>query len=463
MRIRAAVLLIVVAAAVADLDAQRRRAVRSPALPSESEYLRAARQAANWITSQERANGDTLSWPVSDVFPATYTTGIDAGASGIGFFFLRLHAVTQEAVYLDKAEGAANFVMQRAAAGLTSYDWLNGAAGAGSFLLAVHRATGEQRYLDGAKFQADWLVMRANPSNGGVFWGAVNGTRTFTGIAHGAAGVAMFLLDMHEATNDARYFEKAEQAYVWISGHTLPAGDGVVYKRLIQDDVAYPGWCGGTSGILLFLEKLATKTGNPLHREALIRAANGLVNSRIPQDEGSAWLHYGPNTGFGLVYCHGAPSVAVALAEAARVTNDPRHLEIAREAATFIESNAVPENPGLSWFHFKGAPLHDTGFMTGTASVGHTYLRLYRATNDARYLELARGAAAYLLKIGEHPDANPNQLRWINFTHAPREGGDAKAYGTGWYEGAAGIGLFLLELESTIRGNAPSEFSGFNP
>lgn len=413
MRIRAAVLLIVVAAAVTfDLDAQRRRAVRSPAAPGESEYVRAARGAANWITSQERSNGDALYWPVSDVFPTTYTTGIDAGASGIGFFFLRLHAVTQEAAYLAKAKGAANFVMQRASAGLTSFDWLGGAAGAGSFLLAVHRATGEQRYLDGAKVQANYLLARAIAGSGGVYWGTVNGTRTFTGIAHGAAGVAMFLLDIHEATNDARYFEKAQQAYTWVIGHTLPAGDdGVVYKRLVQDEVAYPGWCGGTSGILLFLEKFARVTGNPLHRDALIRAANGLVNSRIPQNEGSAWLHYGPNSGFGLVYCHGAPSVAVALAEAARVTSDPRHLEIAREAAEFIASNAVQENPGLSWFHFKGTPLHDTGFMTGTASVGHTYLRLYRATNDTRYLELARGAAAYLLAIAEHPDANPNQTR----------------------------------------------------
>jgi hypothetical protein len=60
---------------------------------------------------------------------------------------------------------------------------------------------------------------------------------------------------------------------------------------------------------------------------------------------------------------------------------------------------------------------------------------------------MAKGAANWLLSIADSP--SENQMRWINYTSATSSM-DRKEYYTGWYNGAAGIGLFLLELYETL-------------
>jgi lantibiotic modifying enzyme len=465
MRTKSGILAVALFFAVLPAHAKRRPA----SAIAESEYLRAARETAAWLMSIERRfPNDGIAWPLSSYAPESFSTGMVTGAAGTGTFFLELYATTRDARYLERARGAANYIVTAYGAngsgiGNLSHEWLGGVAGSGGYLLEVFRVTGEQKYLDAARAGGDWLIANAVSENGGVYWKHRGVTNTYTGVAHGAAGSGIFLLDLYELTHDAKYLDTAKKAWTWIAQYTLPVGeDGIGFKRLTHDTVPYIGWCGGASGILFFLDKLADASGDPQHALALARAANGLVNGALPRGDGAAWDHYGPNTGNGVIYCHGATSVMGGLSNAYSMTNDARLLDMARKAERWVATQAVAQDGGTSWPTFARSNSRLTGYLIGAASVGHAYLRLWSVDPSTSHLEQARAAARFLLSIADRPA--PGQLRFINYTHETGANDDPKGYETGWYAGASGIGLFLLELDRATRGiTLPAEFSGAHP
>src|SRR5581483_2497459 len=431
---------------------------------TESGSVRLAREAAAWLTAMERPVApDGLAWAYSSDNPSVTGPGIDGGASGVGFFLLRLYRATGETAFLEKAKKAANYVAARSTS-IDSYDWLNGAAGCGEFLLAMHSETGDERYVNGARAYGDWLIAHAIVSGDGVHWTLPQLTRDYTGLAHGPAGVGIFLLDLYQATREQTYLDYAKRAWNWTSRYSIDAGtNAITWKRLTTDKVDYPGWCGGSTGILFFLHRLYDVTGDAAYRDALIRTANGFLATAIDSNDGRlAWRQYGPSSATSTIYCHGVASVAAALEDAFVVTSDARYRDAAVKAAAWIDAAAAPQTNGLSWHHDPSSAYHFTGFLTGTASIGHTYLRLYRVEKNPAYLQQAHAAAAFLESIADHPAAG--QSRWLDQLNAQQPGDTAPAYQTGWYEGAAGIGLFLLELDEADNGSGPSDFfSGVNP
>jgi hypothetical protein len=99
------------------------------------------------------------------------------------------------------------------------------------------------------------------------------------------------------------------------------------------------------------------------------------------------------------------------------------------------------------WTYAEGGSWINTGLLDGVASVGYGFLKCYNLTKDSIYLQYALHAANWLVSIADKPATN--QFRWINFTSSSSNMMD-KAYYTGWYRGAAGIGLFLLELYEVL-------------
>ena len=458
------VIVIVLSFIAAHPAAAKRRAV-SPRSPSvvDSAHLNAARAAAAWLESLERRGpGDTLSWPASETATGA-STGIDLGAAGIGAFHLRLYDVTREQRYLDKAIAAGSWIANAYASGGGGVDWLGGRAGGGEYFLALYEATGDARWLEEAKKAAGSLIAVSRGDAQTIYW--LNG-QYFTSLAHGAAGIGLFFVHLHEVTDDPQYLDVGMRAYRWIMQHTIPAGSGITLKRLTTDNVGYHGWCGGTVGAVVFLSELSRATGDVAVATARDALLEGLLDTAVrggpPAEPLAAW-RYGPSSGTGgsmpVIHCHGGASTAALFAREFLDSGEEQYRDTARAAARWLDSVAIAENPGRSWNHITGTPLHELGFLTGTASVGHASLELYRAFRDPLDLERARAAAAWLLTMGEQNA--PGQMKWITRTDTV---GGTPRYDTGWYMGAAGIGLFLLELHEAERGDVlPRPFSITNP
>ncbi|HEX8337002.1 MAG TPA: lanthionine synthetase LanC family protein [Pyrinomonadaceae bacterium] len=471
---------VIFAALFVPAGAQRPWSPRRPeASRASTPYLDAAVGVANWLNTLERPMNPGLAWADHDGPNAFVATGVSAGAAGIGFFFLRLYQATKNPTYLDKARRAADYVAAAHATGRAgaAAEWFTGRAGEGDFFLTLHAATGDPLQLERARAAGEWLLRDAKEGGGGYYWvhPQANG-RVYTGFAHGTAGVVHFLTRLYEVSGDERFLAYARGGVRWMKGYVYEWEDGSVgWKRLTTDANAYHGWCGGATGIYYVLKRLHRVTGEPEYRELMLRTARGLVVGMHPRcPDGSlscaapeaatrAWYSYSPGAGHTMsAYCHGASTNAVVLFDAYHETGDETFLRAARAGARWLRAVGEPAPGGLKWEHIYGEPLEETGLGGGAAGDGYAFVKYSRYDPDPAYAEAAKAAAGYLLAIATRPQ--PGQMRWPNFTSKTDWIPDQPANLSGWYVGAAGVGIFMLELHSATLGVAAGyDLSGINP
>jgi lantibiotic modifying enzyme len=445
-------------------EGSRRRAVGhpTPRPATMTPWLQTAIETAAWLESTARERNGGLAWSNDIAAPDAVTPGLP-GTSGAGFFFLRLHQVTREPRYLAIAERAAAFVASTCAN--TLFDWQAGTIGCGEFLVALHRETRSPLQLQRAEAMGASLLNRAKRDGDGLYWELSGSTNLYTGIAHGAGGAIILLLDLYELTGNAKYLDAAEGAWRWISRHHVDLGSGAVgWKRLTTDSTGYNGWCGGAAGMIFVFDRLHAVTGKAEYREQLTATANGLLTTAVATPRGYRWTYHTDKQGSSpLVYCHGSACSIGSLARAHEITGDARYLEMASAGASHVESRAQTVGDGLAWRHVETAPVLQHGFMVGGASVGHGFLRLYRTTRDQRYLALAEAAGRTLVAQAQRPA--PGMARWQVYVEpAPSQVAENQTVKVAWWDGTAGIGMFLLELhEFAIGVDPPAHFSPANP
>ena len=416
-------------------------------------YLSAAQKIASWLDGQEHIiDVNQSAWPVSNI-NKNYPTGMDEGTNGIGTFYLELYKATKNNSYLAKAIKAANYTYEYSKKyGTNGPDWIGGAAGSGDFLVSLYMETKDTTLLNKAKYFGDYLISTAYTESGGYYWKhGPTFPKIYTGFAHGAAGIGYFFLNLYQATSNVSYLDAAEKALIWLKQHYIRLDDNAIgWKRLTYDDFVYHQWCGGSVGILIFLDKLYEITKSAEYLELLKQTANGFLISAVSKSANScAWQYTNTGGSFPVIYCHGTSSLAASLFLAYKRTNEQKYLEAAIKGMNWIDQikNAYSMT-GYYWDHIDGMHQYDTGLLTGTAGVGKAYLECYNIISDAKYQEMAINAADYLLAVSESP--MPGQLRWINYTNPENTSYDTWQYYTGWYSGAAGIGIFFINLYNTF-------------
>ncbi len=432
-----------------------------PRVITVTPYLNAAQQVANWLESLAVDTGNgALAWPISNINQQRLL-GLDQGAAGIGRFFVELYRQTGDDAYLDIAISAARYERSQHITGqYNGPDWLAGAAGSGEFLLELYAASGDRTFLQWAEDIAAWHTATAlRPAPDENFWlHAPNFPRTYTGIAHGAAGIGMFHSRLYMHTGNPEHLTLAENAYNWMNNYRINLSPNAFgYQRLITDTDIYNWWSGGSAGIMLFQSRMYQITGETRYLDDYRQTANGLLLVARDEAVGQTWRfgrevsNYRP-----IVYGHGNASVVDALYDAHETAGDQRYLAAADNGAAWIESQVrdfSTQTTGLLfWPHNIGSGglenLLTTSVMIGTASVGDSMLRFFTRTGNKRWLELALRNADYLLEIAEQPVAG--SIRWLNYLGPENPNWDPQQYNTGWYDGNAGIGLFMLAVHRTL-------------
>lgn len=448
-------------------------------------YLEAALQTAAWLDSLERRMGQGIGWAMNERANAPVLTGISDGAAGVGFFYLRLYQVTKNPVFLEKARRAADYVASTHAPGRFGFpEWFAGRAGEGDFFLALHAATGERIQRDRAIAVGEWLLREARPEAGGYYWVHPQpGAQVFTGLAHGTAGVVLFLTRLYELTRNGSYLAYARAGMSWMERYVYVWNDSAIgWRRLTTDEHSYIGWCGGSTGIYFVVKRLFKATGEEHYRQLMLKLARGMVHTArrrcadggpyspqscpLPGQDALAWQRDMPGAdSLFIAYCHGSSSDAVVLFDAYHETGDASFLEAGRAGARWLAAVAETATVGLKWEHIYLSRMEETGLGTGTAGVGHAFVRYTRYDPSPSYLASAKAAGDYLIALAERPAAGG--MRWPSYTQMPPRVGDPVEYEVGWYGGAAGIGLFLLELHLALaQTGAPAsgdDLSGFNP
>jgi lantibiotic modifying enzyme len=135
-------------------------------------------------------------------------------------------------------------------------------------------------------------------------------------------------------------------------------------------------------------------------------------------------------------WCHGPAGTPRLWIRLWQVTGDTAWLEWAKKSA-----------------RRAGIPAHEPGFWNnvgqccGHAGVAEFMLELHRVTKSPEYLAFARTMTAHLVSKATRDAAG---ARWVHAENR-REPGKVAAQ-TGWMQGAAGIGAWLLRLDAFEQG-----------
>jgi lantibiotic biosynthesis protein len=208
----------------------------------------------------------------------------------------------------------------------------------------------------------------------------------------------------------------------------------------------------GTSGIALFLWRLAVATGDRIISLTALGALRQAL-SKMPQpgcglycgglgilfaeseilgrcDEDAVLRQAAPDESLDIIY--GSAGCIGALLNLHRQWGGSRLLEAAIRHGDLLLSEAVRTDDGWSW---KTVPKSRnlTGFSHGTAGIGWALLELWSATGEDRFRAGALEAFRY-----ERSCFNPTERNWPDF----RE--DTPSYPVTWCHGAGGIGFSRL-------------------
>lgn len=214
-----------------------------------------------------------------------------------------------------------------------------------------------------------------------------------------------------------------------------------------------PDLNAGTSGIALFLYRVAKATGERIFRltaEAALRqaleklpvAGRGLYSGGLGihyaaaemdrEVDAEAVIRQTAPDRSGLDLVGGSAGAIATMLYLRRRTPSARLLEAAMQHGDLLLAEAAKEEIGWSWKTIE-AVRNLTGFSHGAAGIGWALAELYAATREDRFRAAALEAFRY-----ERSCWNPAERNWPDFREAE------PAYPVHWCHGAAGIGFSRL-------------------
>lgn len=247
---------------------------------------------------------------------------------------------------------------------------------------------------------------------------------------------------------------------------------------------------GGTSGVALFLARLAAATGDRVHRMTALGAIRHAIAHADRLASTSALAFYSGRVG--VDYASIAVGEAVgedrlierglsSLEEGATASRVNHELDVVsgfagaipallsvhrrydRPALRDLASNlghallraSVRSERGVSWPNPAMSPVHHlTGYSHGAAGFALALAELYAITGNTSFLNATRGALSY-----ERAWYDAEQQNWPDLREygaiGPGAPASATTYGMAWCHGAPGIGLSRMRVAQLL----PDELS----
>jgi lantibiotic modifying enzyme len=397
-------------------------------------YLDAAEKAAAWIRTSEVRTPEGLSWPAIPNDPASVALNLYSGTPGVVLFLLNAYYATGRKAYLRDAREGADFLLSKMPGvnGAGLYEGLSGIAFA---LEEAYRASGDDKYRQGLLACLGRIKSAAVGAGAGVEWNPT------TDIISGGAGTGLFLIYASRETKDKAWLDLAARAGKRLAELGRPENGGLKWAMDLEFPRLMPNFSHGTAGIAYFLAALYKETKDKKFLDAALSGAKYLLSVAKTEGDSCLIFHDEPDNKdlFYLGWCHGPVGTARLFFLLSEVTGDNSWLGWVRKSASSLLQSGLPEQetPGF-W--------NNAGICCGLAGVGEFFLDLYRALGDAAYLEFSKRVASRLLVKAT---VEEGRMFWVQAEHRTRP--DFLFAQTGYMQGAAGIGTFLLRLASADR------------
>ncbi|KFE64364.1 type 2 lanthipeptide synthetase LanM family protein [Hyalangium minutum] len=290
-----------------------------------------------------------------------YPLGAATGVGSFLYVLCRSATLLGEPSLLEDATRAAGLIAPEVIEADSAFDVMSGVAGAILGLMTLHQATGAAGALEKALHCGEHLLKHQLPCEpAGASWRTRKG-RPLTGLAHGAAGIALALLRLHAAVGDARLRQAAEQALAFEDAVFVPSeGNWPDFRQAHEGTPAFmSAWCHGAPGIGLARISGQALLDSPRVRRDIEAAVSSVRQQGLADKDG---------------LCCGQTGRIELLLAAARVSGDRGLEELALRQASSVVRGAR-----ASGYRFSGVArggFFDPSFFQGLSGIGYQLLRL---------------------------------------------------------------------------------------
>jgi type 2 lantibiotic biosynthesis protein LanM len=311
--------------------------------------------ALNQILRQLRSRGE-----FTDV-------GFFTGLTGIAYALIEAGQIIEHDDLVQRGIGEL-VRLQQISPTPRSVDVLGGSAGVIPVLIDSAARFGRPELLATAVRHGEHLIASADRSDDGWSWPTnARWARNLTGYAHGVAGIAWSLLELHAATGDERFRTAASEALRYERRHfDAERRDWLDFRKLEETGTWHEprcatAWCHGAPGIGMSRLRVRDLVPNddavPAEIEDAIKTT--LASLVVPNN-------------FSL--CHGHAGNSELMILAAEQLGRPE----LRDAAESVGQIGIERfaDTGSPWPCGVGTPWECPTLMLGLAGIGHFFLRL---------------------------------------------------------------------------------------
>jgi lantibiotic modifying enzyme len=410
-------------------------------------YLSEAQEAAKWILASSIQTDEGKLWPSVPGDKESINTRLYHGIPGTVLFFLELYYTTGNKDYLEAARQGTNYLLSHFEEEI-SCDLYVGLSGVAFAMEEMYKASNEQKYRDGFLGSLSQIKDRAKSAGRGVGWAVTDPEGEewpSYDLLTGDAGTGLFLLYAFRELQDKKWLDLAALTGDRLIEIGIKTETGTKWASWPDQRNLMPNFSHGTAGVAYFLACLYEATKDEKFLQSALDGARYLQS--IAETEGDVCLifHDEPNNKdlFYLGWCHGPAGTARLFYKLFQVTGEKEWMEWVEKGANGILKSGIPENrtPGF-W--------DNLGLCCGSAGVAEFFLNLYRVTAKDKYKEFALKLTDEILAKGSRDESG---LFWVSAEFRIRP--EFVQAQTGLMQGAAGIGLWFLHLDSLEQNTKP--------
>jgi rhamnogalacturonyl hydrolase YesR len=302
-------------------------------------------------------------------------------------------------------------------------------------------------YLGTALKAEAWIASHASRTDHGLVWGLANEApdKYLHTLYAGSAGIALYYLELHQATGDSRYLEIARQA----------GTDLVHYVH--QKETLTCSALGGWAGYFFVLGELTKATGDDTFMTAARHCAQKLRDQASDIGAGIGWVAPMPyanltgQSGEREIYdvAEGAAGAGLYYLYAHEQGIHEESLDWVRGIADRLLEVAKPAEGGLRWQLMEDIPwpFDAPNFAHGTAGVAYFMARVFQTTGDQKYLDAAIAGAGHVQAMADPIGTDAHLVPHIMNDGRPHR------YYLGFCHGPAGTAR-LFYLLGEVNGDA---------
>jgi len=317
----------------------------------------------------------------------------------------------------------------------------------------------EESLLERSLESINWIEKYNHSVEDEEYWEVLPGTDiprgalllNDTSIYAGSAGIALLYLRAYKVTGDIKWLNKARAGINHVINTYRGADEYMTESEYLQG--AFVGFLQGPSGGAYVARLIYDITKEEKYKDFALRVADDTVLAA--KEEGDALTWYGF---YGIL---GEGGLILFLLDIYNAFGGEKYLEAAKKAAKYIVNNRE-ESPfgGYRWYvmptdtfpTIQKAGGYFPGFEYGAAGCGYILAKAYELTKDEEFLEIAKGAAEYILNVADYSEDGEAALVRYNDTYL------TDLYYLGVCQGPVGTSRLFYELYYITGDESYKEF-----